>query len=165
MIALPFLTLKPRIAKQGETLVIETSTLGLLLSLTMLWRRVEVDPQRKTVTVARRVCWLFGRRQVIPFHWIEANEYSYRDMNPITDLGGTGDVFDNFEIKLRLGKSGRQVHLCSFMGPGEFVNQSVWPDWVYWEEYAFDVAGTQTSESLALVEVLQKLTGKPLGNR
>lgn len=104
MINVPFLTLAPIIKRSDETLVIETSLPQLLISLTMLWRRVEVDPKRKRVTVKRRICWLFGGQEVIPFQWIEAIEYRYGDLNPITDFGGTGDSVDRYTVKVIAAK-------------------------------------------------------------
>ncbi len=54
---------------------------------------------------------------------------------------------------------GGDVHLFSFYGEGEFENVGPLPDWLYWQEYLFDLSGTQTQESRAYVELLSRMTG------
>ncbi len=38
-----------------------------------------------------------------------------------------------FSVRLRL-TNGEEVLLCRFFGPGDWQNDTIWPDWMYWEE-------------------------------
>ncbi len=38
-------------------------------------------------------------------------------------------------------------------------NDGPWPDWLYWNDYLFDLSGTQERESKAFVELLSKMIG------
>ncbi|HWY88736.1 MAG TPA: hypothetical protein VNX28_18640, partial [Gemmataceae bacterium] len=58
-----------------------------------------------------------------------------------------------FSVGLRLYGGGER-HLFYFFGDGTFTNTGPWPDWIYWEDFAFDMSGTQERESKAFVEVV-----------
>jgi hypothetical protein len=54
------------------------------------------------------------------------------------------------------------VHLFSFFGDGTFTKDSPLPDWCYWDDFLFDVSGTQEQESRAFAEVLSKMVKAPI---
>jgi hypothetical protein len=155
------LSVTPRIRKEDGKLVARTSLVGLLITLTLLHRTVTVDPEKRLLTVRRRLFWFFTRTRSVPFGHIESLTYSYEDWNPSTGMGFAGDTTDCFTVRLNL-KDGEQVHLFHFFGEGTFTNNSVLPDWMYWPDYAFDAAGTQTEKSKAYVELLESILSVPL---
>jgi hypothetical protein len=156
-----FLSVTPRIGKDEEKLVAQTSPMGLLLTLTLLHRAVVVDSQKKSVIIRRRLFWFLASEKEIPFKRIASLSYDFEDWNPSTGMGFTGGTTDCFTVKLNL-TNGKQVHLFHFFGEGTFVNNSIFPDWMYWSDFAFDAAGTQAEKSRAYVTVLQKLLNVPL---
>lgn len=65
---------------------------------------------------------------------------------------------DLVSVGLRLNTR-EEVHLFSFVGEGSFVNEGIFPDWLHWNEYLFDMKGTQERESRAFVELLCRMLG------
>ena len=41
-------------------------------------------------------------------------------------------------------------------------NEGPFPDWFYWQEYVFDLTGTQVSESRLFVELLSEMIRAPV---
>jgi hypothetical protein len=162
-IVVPFLSMCPRIRKSKGKLVARTCVLAGVLSLGLLLRRVVVDPKHKRVTVSRRLFWFFAKRVVIPFKHVESVVYSYEDWNAGTDWGWAGHTTDQFRVALKL-IGGEEVHLFHFVGEGSFVNNSPFPDWMYWDQYVFDYSGDQVGASRAFAEVLKKMMGVSLTN-
>jgi hypothetical protein len=148
----------PKISRDGKKLVARTSVPVLLLTLGLAWKRVVVDPDARTVTITSR--FLFGlipTERRIPFDSVDVITYDYGDLNPTTALGFTGDAIDRFAVGLKLHGERVHTHLFSFTGDGSFQNESIWPDWMYWEEMAFDMRGTQEEESKVFVSLLEKM--------
>ena len=54
------------------------------------------------------------------------------------------------------------MRLFWFYGDGPFTNYGPFPDWLYWQEYLFDLRGTQETESRLYAEMLSRLTGAPV---
>lgn len=160
-VILPFLSVCPKIARNKDRLVARTSLTGLLLSLGCVYRRVVVDPGHKRIVIHRRLFWLFAKRRVIPFHRVAAIVYAYDDWNPGTSWGWAGNTMDHFRVGLKLA-DGDEVHLFHFAGEGAFVNNSPFPDWMFWPDYVCDLAGSQVGESRAFADLLTKMTGAPL---
>lgn len=160
-VALPFLSVGPRIQKEGGRLVATTAWKTRLLTLGMLNRTVNVDPAQQTITIRDRTAWFFKRRRRIGFGVIRAVTYSYEDLTVGAALQWTYDSSDLFRVGVRL-ESLEDIHLFSFYGRGTFVNEGPLPDWLYWSEYAFDLSGTQESESRAFVELLSSMIGVPV---
>jgi hypothetical protein len=96
------------------------------------------------------------------FDWIAEVEYAYNQLNP---EWGAYQEDDLFTVSLKL-KNGENVPLFRFYGPGDFQNNSVWPDWCYWEDRveANLTRGSQETDSLAYAEVVAHLIGVRLGN-
>lgn len=155
-------SLGPKISREGRRLVARTSVPVLLLTLGLSYKRVVVDPAARAVTIERRFAGVFRTERRIPFDAIDAIVYQYGDLNPTTALGFTGDAVDRFAVGLRLRGSPYPVHLFSFVGEGSFQNTTIWPDWFYWEELAFDMRGTQEEESKVFVTLLEQVMKKPI---
>ena len=162
-VVLPFLSMCPKIAKDKDRLVGRTSFVGLLISLGCVYRRVVVEPRQKRIVIHRRLFWFFTKRRVIPFQRIASIVYSYEDWSPDTSLGWMGNTMDQFTVGLKLA-DGDEVHLFHFAGEGSFVNNSPLPDWLFWPNYAFDVAGSQVGESRAFAVLPTKMTGASLSS-
>ena len=148
----------PRVRKEEDRLVARTAWRLLVLTLGGFYRRVEVDPGKKEVTVYRRYFWVFARRRRIRFGNIEAVTYGYKDWAFGASWSWAHDSVDSYSVGLRL-RNDDDLHLFSFFGDGTFQNDGPWPDWLYWDDYLLDLSGTQTQESRAFVELVSKLVG------
>lgn len=152
------LSICPRVSKQGSSLVASTAWRMRILTLGWLYRTVRVDPQKQEIRIFRRYFWAFARRQRIRFAAVEAVTYGYGDWAPDAAFSWGHDSIDCFAIGLRL-LNGEELHLFYFYGDGTFTNDGPLPDWLYWEDYAFDASGTQEKESRVFVELLSKMMG------
>jgi hypothetical protein len=148
----------PRVNKRGNRLVASTAWRLRLLTLGGLERKVLVDPKKQEVMIQRRYFWVFPRRRRIRFRAVEAVTYGYQDWALGASLAWAHDSVDLFSTGLRL-HGGEELHLFYFYGDGTFSNDGPLPDWLYWEDYLFDVSGTQERESRAFVELLSKMMG------
>jgi hypothetical protein len=161
-LSLNILAMCPRLTRRKGRLLATTAWRLRVLTLGMLYRQVIVDPQEQVVIVRRRYAWFFKRARRIPFHWIKAIGYGYSDVSAGNAFGAwTYKPVDNYTVQLKL-HGGGDVHLFYFYGDGAFTNDGPLPDWFYWEDYLFDLSGTQTQESRAFVELLSKMTGAPI---
>lgn len=151
----------PRVRKENGRLLARTGWRFLLTTLGLIYREVIVDPKQGVVRVRRRYGWFFTRRLRIPFAAVTAVTYGYADLNPGRGWFWTHDSFDQFTVRLRL-RNGKEAHLFHFFGDGTFTNDGPLPDWYYWNDYVFDVSGTQESESRRFVDLLSKLIGVPV---
>jgi hypothetical protein len=157
-----FLATGPRISREGGKLVATTGIMSTILTLGLHRKRVEIDAKSRTVRIGRRIFWFFPLAgKEIPFDRVERIVYRYRDANPFTSMGWTGDAIDRFDVGLRVGRD--EVPLFAFTGEGSFQNGSWCPDWYYWDEFAFDLRGGQEQESKAFVNLLEKMLGRPIG--
>jgi hypothetical protein len=151
----------PRVSKRGRRLVASTAWRLRLLTLGLLYREVLIDPKKQELLIRRRFFWAFSRRRRIRFQAVEAVTYGYQDWALGASWTWAHDSVDLFSTGLRL-HGGEEVHLFSFYGDGTFTNDGPWPDWLYWEDYLFDMSGTQERESRAFVELLSKMIGVPV---
>ncbi len=151
----------PRVKKESGRLVARTGWRFLITTLGLIQREVICDPKNAVVLVRRRYCWFFTRRLRIPFASITAIGYGYQDLNPGKDWFWTHDSYDWFTVRLKL-RSGKEMHLFHFHGDGTFTNDGPMPDWMYWDDYLFDLSGTQDRESYLFVELLSKMIGAPV---
>jgi hypothetical protein len=119
---------------------------------------VTFDPKGQEVTIRRRYFWAFPRCRRLRFRAVEAVTYGYLDWSPGAWLSWSHDSVDLFAVGLRL-RGDEEVHLFYFFGDGTFSNDGPWPDWLYWEDYLFDMSGTQERESKAFVDLLSKMFG------
>ncbi|MGD0517448.1 MAG: hypothetical protein ABSA26_07935 [Thermoguttaceae bacterium] len=156
-----FLAICPKIRDEGDELSACTSIAGWLLSLTLIYRRVIVDADRKVVVIRRRLFWFFTGVKVVPFGHIQEIIYEYEDWGPFTSLGLTGDSKDCFSVNLRLVDDST-VHLFSFLGEGGFepglLNPLFSLRW-YLAKMFLAFSGSQEDASRQFVDRLENLIG------
>lgn len=150
------LALCPRIRKDDDTIVANTAWRVSVLSFGTIYRKCVINPQARTVSVSSRYLWVISRFREIPFSEIENVTYGYEDMS--MDLAFAHDSFDWFTVGLRLTDD-TELHLFNFIGDGTFSNNGPFPDWSYWDEFAFDLSGSQETESRVFVELLATMVG------
>lgn len=148
----------PRIRKDSDRIVATTAWRVRLLFLGTIYRQVVIDPAQKTVSIDSRYLWLIRRRKTVRFSEIHAVTYGYEDMSPAALFSFAHDSYDWFTVGLRF-KDNTETHLFNFIGEGTFSNNGPFPDWIYWEEFVFDVSGSQEKESRVFVDVLSKMIG------
>jgi hypothetical protein len=150
------LSLGPRIRAEESRLIASTPWILRILNLGLWQRHVIVDRSSQTVTLHRRVAWLFLRTEDIPFNQIAAVTYGYEDHHPFGGWVGIHDSWDHYVVGLRV--YGREeVKLFSFLGEGMVTNNSPLPDWWYWDEFRMDLTGTQACESRVFVQLLSQM--------
>jgi hypothetical protein len=158
----PLFSTGPSVLKARGKLVARTALYLQILTLGAFYREVVVDPKARVVRVRRRYAWLFKRAFRVPFESVRAVTYGY------SGTGGEGGPWrgayrtqDYYRVGLRLSNF-REVHLFGFAGEGGFANYGPFPDWLYWQEYLFDLRGTQDTESRTYAEALSRLIGAPV---
>ena len=154
-----FLSICPRIYRDHDRMVAATSWKLVVLLLGFCYRRVEIDPRREELTIRSRAFWLLTRTRRIPFRFIEAVTYGYQDWAIANIFSHAHDSFDVFNVGIRLHGDLHDTHLFNFVGEGSFQNESHYPDWYYWDRYAFDFSGTQEAESKVFAELLGTMIG------
>jgi hypothetical protein len=157
-ISFRILSVCPRVRKRKGKLVATTAWRLRVLTLGWLYRKVVVDPKRKELIISCRYFWLFHRRRRLRFGGVEAVTYGYQDWAAGASWRWAHDSVDLFSVGLRL-YGGQDLHLFYFYGDGTFTNDGPLPDWLYWDDYLFDISGTQEKESRAFVELLAKMIG------
>jgi hypothetical protein len=159
-VALSFglLSICPRVSKVKRKLVATTAWRLRLLTLGWLYRKVTVDPKKEELLIDRRYFWLFPRHRRIRFGAIKAVTYGYHDWAMGSSWSWDHDSVDLFSVGLRL-QDDDELHLFYFYGDGTFRNDGPLPDWLYWDDFLFDLSGTQEKESKAFVELLSKMIG------
>lgn len=157
-------SLCPQIDDDGERLVAHTGRLPWLLSLTLLYRSVAVDRQRREVIVSRLLFWVWSRTMRIPFDQIAAVIYHFEE--------------GSLTVALRLN-SGEPVHLFYFWGPFDDSGRDSSNDdeeyWIFdpygrtrrhrWQipwGLVFEQRDYSERTALAFTERLQEMTGAPL---
>jgi len=159
------LNVRPRISKDKGALVARTAPHIAVLTLGLKLRAVMIDPQQRAVRMFARYLWFFPKVRHIPFEVVAAVLYGYGDLNPAQGLpwGAAYQEWDMFIVRLRL-QNGEETLLCRFFGQGAWVNDTIWPDWFYWEGQVMAgmTQGSQESESKAYAEMASKLIGVPL---
>jgi hypothetical protein len=151
----------PRISRDGQSVVASSNFLSQLLCLGFAGRRVTIDPRQGLIRVHYRVLWVLTRSRRIEFDWISHVVYDYSGMGGWYGAYQEGEVYS---VALKL-KNGQEVLLFQFVGEGDFVNNTVWPDWMYWVEFkvAQFCQGPQEARSLMYAETVSRLAGVPLG--
>ena len=150
------LAICPRVKKESGRIVARTAWRVRVLLFGMLYREVVIDPTCKTIEIVSRYLWFIRRRRTIPFSRVHAVTYGCDDLSP--DISYSHDSFDWFNVGLRFHDRS-EVHLFNFIGDGTFTNNGPLPDWFYWNEYAFDLSGSQEKESRLFVDLVSKMIG------
>jgi hypothetical protein len=153
---------RPTIKREGDLVVIRSTWRTALLTLGAVGRKVVIDPKSKVIRTNARIFWVFHRMRRIEFDWIAEVFSTY------TDLGDS--YFSHFEedlfcVGLKL-KDGSHITLFRFYGQGEFINQSIWPDWMF----AGDIMEGKLlphsfeAESVGLADLLEAYLKVPVSN-
>ena len=158
-----WLSPRPSIRREGDRLLLSSTWRTTLLTLGAMSRAVVVDPKLRTVRIARRNFWAFYSSRRIEFEWIREIIYTYRDLMDSDWISHTEQ--DVFTVGLWL-KNDDVIPLFRFYGEGDYINNSIWPDWMQWEGYldAAITRGPQGAQSQQLADVLSGLIGVPNGN-
>ena len=154
-IATKLLTIGPTVKLQGSVVTMRTSVLGALLTLGLWVRFVTIDGAARTVRVHNQLLWLIPWRVEIPFSDIAEVVYTYSDLLDIFPMMRASDAIDCYTISLER-RDLSIVTLFSWVGEGEFVNETYWPDFVYWLDFRIDFTGTQKKESMHVFELLRQ---------
>lgn len=154
---------RPSIRKVGNRLVVSSTWRTSLLSFGAVSRNVTLDAQDRLMRVTSRTCWAFTNVRWIKFQDVSEVVYDYRDLFSSDWISHTEQ--DLYTVGLWL-KSNEVVPLFKFYGEGDYINNSIWPDWMRWDDFlaAEITRGTQDSDSRRLADVLSGLIGVPVGN-
>src|SRR5262245_22082129 len=144
-IAFGLLSVCPRVRKAKGKLIASTAWRLRILTLGLTLRTVVIDRIEEVVRIRRRYFWLLTRKRKIPFEAVRVVSYDYQDLSIGSLWSWAHDSLDLFSVGLRL-HGGRDVHLFNFFGEGTFQNDGPLPDWWYWDDFAFDMSGTQETE-------------------
>lgn len=154
---------RPIIRREGVFLVIESDWRTSLLTLGGRKRRVSVDPKNRIIRIQDRRFWAFTSNQVITFDRVKEIIYTYADMMESNWVSHTEE--DLYRVGLWL-QDGKEIILYRYYGQGDYVNNSIWPDWMRWDDIlpGMIVKHDMESESLMLADLLSAMIGVPIGN-
>jgi hypothetical protein len=154
---------RPVISRRSNFLVVRSGWRTALFTLGGRYRKVIVDPMSQIVRIKDRYFWLIIKTRVITFDRVHEVVYAYTDM--LSSDWFSHDAQDLFKVGLWLQDS-KQIILFRFYGQGEFVNNSIWPDWMMWDEILPGqiVQHNMDSDALAVAELLSTMIGVQLGN-
>jgi hypothetical protein len=153
---------RPTIEKEGGILVVRSSWRTALLTLGARSRHITVDPKLKVMRIIDRRFWFFTSTRRLEFDWIAQVILDDHDMS----MGSNWYSYyqeDLLMIGLLL-KDGTTMTLFRYWEQGDYVNNSIWPDWTRWEEFAVAAAvpgGEMASDASRLGYVLSGLIGVP----
>lgn len=147
----------PTMSRNGDLLVVKSNWRQQLWTLGFGDRRIEIDRSKKIVHIFDRRFWLIPSSRRIQFDWVSQVTWGY---TPLSTGFWARYEYDLFSVGLNL-KDGQRVHLFRFFGMGDFVNDSIWPDFFYWSDFlTADLnRGPQTSASRSLAEILSGMIG------
>jgi hypothetical protein len=162
---LRFLTLRPAIYAEDNRLVIKTGFLARLLSLFLNFRKAEISPTEKTVSISHRMAYLFATSSVIDFADISHIDYGFRALG--TDWGWSGfgyfgrqDQVESFAISIVTNDKTKHF-LCAFRGEGAVCTG--WTGMLLGDDDLVDFAGSQEDESRTFAKAIAKLVGVQIG--
>jgi hypothetical protein len=133
---------RPHIKKEGALLVLESGWRTSLLTLGGRKRRVVVDVRSRVIRIQDRRFWLISTRQAFEFGQVREVLYGYRNWAQSSWISDhSDDVFS------------------------EFTNNSIWPDWMLWDEFVIGKVAKHDmdSQAMAVAEVLSNLLQVPIG--
>ncbi|MCA8996576.1 MAG: hypothetical protein KDA80_06320 [Planctomycetaceae bacterium] len=155
------LSANPVIRKRPPGIVASTSWWWRVLLLGLSLRTVVIDLRSEKVRVTSRYLWFLRFHKNYSFRYVNGITYGYSNLSTESLFRSTHDTFDRFSVGLKLVGE-EEVPLFDFVGEGTFVNDGSLPDWLYWDDYAFDFSGTQESESRLFAELMSNLLDVPI---
>ena len=155
----PGLAMGPRFKVKEGQLRSRSNLVFCLLTLGLYFKRVVIDTEREVIVIRRRVLWFIKFVREVRFSEIKRIDYSYEEtVTSWNSLGWTTDAVDKFKVSLVLHDES-WVKLWTFVGEGS-GQTGLLGVWMGDEEVDFE--GSQESDSLYFVELMQYFTGKPL---
>lgn len=153
---------RPEVTVEGNCLVLQSGWRTAALTLGGRKRKVIVDRQKSLITIQDRRFWV-SSKQTIVFDRVHEVIYGY------VDMGGndwtSGNEQDLFTVGLWL-KDGKVVTLFRLYGEGEYINNSILPDWMFVDEIIPGqvVKHGMDDHALSVSDVLAATIGVPVGN-
>ena len=155
------LSIGPKVWSEGHVLCARTDLITIFTRLGIYWISFRADIPARTFHVTRHYL-AFSSTRSLPFDRVRRIIYNYHDTFGFLGwLGAARDSRDHYRIGLETWDD-EEIMLFDWVGEGEFRNDSIWPDFVYWKEFAFDMTGTQKKESLLFYDALCAMI-KPKG--
>ena len=153
-------TVHPDVQRNKHLLIAKTPWQWRLLTLGAFGRELRIDPRIKLIYFFSHRFWFFRQRQSFAFDQVASVCYRYKDINPPRFFPTSYQEADIFEVGFKL-RNGREVSIFTFMGRGSFVNNTMMPNWLFWEDFALAQlsAGDQETESLAFANTVAGLIG------
>ena len=131
----------------------------LVFSLGAYYKRVEIDPDRRRISVKRSYCWIFQSAREYAFDDVVRVAYDCDSIpTSFSILGESTDELDMFRVSVEL-KSRELVRLWTFYGEGAVATG--WKG-VLLGDAITDVSGDQGDASLGYAMVLCAMLGKTL---
>jgi len=124
-----FTWIGPTIKIEQDDLVAKSNFCTNLVTLGSFGRKISVTPAKKVLYISYRRFWVFHKVRRIEFSWIA--EINYRYASIFARNWSAGQTSDMFIVELKL-RNEEIVPLFKFYGRGDFVNNSLFPDWCYW---------------------------------
>lgn len=152
-ITLSVLSIGPRVRIENNRLVASTGWSFLIPTLGLWRKHLVVDPAARELDFTFSFFWLFWLRYRIPFHDVKEVIYRYDNIAPFHSFTAT-DALDCFKVGVVTNDRDEYIFF-RWIGEGEFGNNSLWPDWCYWDQYMIDFKGTQDKESMVFFELLR----------
>jgi hypothetical protein len=154
---------RPTVKCEGALLIIESGWRTAFWTFGARKRRASIDRKNEIIRIQDRRFWFFVDRQVISFDRIQEIIYNYGDMLDSNWVSHSSE--DLYRVGLWL-KDGKSIILFRFYGEGEFINNSIFPDWMMMDEILPGeiVQHNMDAKSLTIADVLSQLVGVPIGN-
>ncbi len=156
------LTVRPKVRRYEDRLVVEPNGFVTFLTLGMSFRRVLVDLVARDIVFLSRTAYLFRSMDILPFSEASHMDYSYSSFGTSWGWTATGfdrhDEVDVFSLSI-VSREGSVYPVCSFWGEG-----SAGGDWVAilaGDDDWIDLHGSQESESRSFARLLASLIGIP----
>lgn len=147
------LSFGPRVRIEDGRLVASTGWSFLIPTLGLWRKRLVVDAHARQLDFTVSFLWLFWLRYRIPFNDVKEVIYRYENWAWFGSITAQ-DAYDCFIVGVMTNNRDEYLFF-RWMGEGEFANNSIWPDWMYWDQYVFDFKGTQDKESQRFFELLR----------
>ena len=152
-ISLRVLSLGPRVRIEDNRLVASTGWSFIVPTLGLWRKRLVVDPVARELDFTLSFLWLFWLHYRIPFNDVREVIYRYENLVPFGDVSAH-DAIDCFRVGV-MTNNRDEYTFFRWVGEGEFANNGIWPDWCHWEDFVFDMKGTQDKESQRFFELLR----------
>jgi hypothetical protein len=161
---LRFLTLRPRVRRDGDAVVVSTGFLPGLCSLFLSTNKAEFRPSQELVLLSYRRGYFFHTSRHLPFADVWYVDLSFGSMGTDWGLDGGGygrhDQVESFKVHL-VTRDERRHFVCAFRGEG--AANTGWSGVLLGGDDVWDLSGTQESESRTFARNLAKLLGVSVG--